>query len=191
MIKIKHMDRVFLKNKELIGSKYFLKPFVEANISEEYIRWLNDPKVNSYLEVRHEKQTNKSVKNYINSFYDVSEKYIWGIYVIDKKKHIGTVNISIDRYNSAEIGLMIGDKSYWGKLASDEAIKMVVDFAFKTLKINRITGGTYAENIGMIFTFKSLGFRREAVLKESVIGRNGKYSDIYRWAILAHEWRNK
>ena len=180
-----------MKNEVLIGKKYFLRIFSTKDVSKEYIDWLNNPKVNSHLEVRHNKQTRENVENYIKDFHDVDNKYLWGVYDIKTKKHIGTINIVVNRYNSAEIGLMIGDKSYWGKLASDEAIKMVVDFAFKTLKINRITGGTYAENIGMIFTFKSLGFRREAVLKESVIGRNGKYSDIYRWAILAHEWRNK
>ena len=179
-----------MKNKEIIGNRYLLKPLVATDISDDYIGWLNDSEVNSYLEVRHKKQTEESILEYINRFYDGSKKYIWGIYDSSEYKHIGTVNISVDQYNSAEIGLMIGDKSYWGELASDEAITMVVDFAFNILKVNRITGGTYAENLGMIFTFKRLGFRREAVFKESVITQDGKYSDVYRWAILSSEWRS-
>ena len=180
-----------MKNKKLIGDRYILKPFDVVDISKKYIEWLNDPEVNSYLEVRHEKQTKESVKKYINGFYDGSNKYLWGVYTIDNDKHIGTVNITANRYNSAEVGLMIGDKLYWGKSASDESINLILDFAFNTLKFHRITGGTYAENLGMNFTFKRLGFRREGVLKESVFIQNGSYSDLYLWAILDREWRDK
>lgn len=56
---------------------------------------------------------------------------------------------------------MIGDKSYWGKSASDDAIKLVLDYVFNTLKLNKASGGCYASNIGMVFTFKKLGFVQE------------------------------
>ena len=57
-------------------------------------------------------------------------------YDIKTKKHIGTINIVVNRYNSAEIGLMIGDTSFWGESASDEAMILVLDFSFNELKIN-------------------------------------------------------
>ena len=63
--------------------------------------------------------------------------------------------------------------------------------SFNELKIHRVSGGCYAENIGMNFTFNRLGFRREAVFKESVIKINGQYSDIFKWAILSKEWGKK
>jgi len=180
-----------MKNEIINGANYTLKPFISAEISDKYIGWLNDHEVNKYLEVRRKTQTKESVKEYIDSFYDGDEKYLWGIYT-KKGKHIGTVNISIDIYNNtAELGLMIGDKSYWGQSASDEAIIMVTNFAFNALKLNRITGGCYAENIGMIFTFKKLGYRREAILKESLLKEDGQYIDSYKWAILAREWRSE
>ena len=180
-----------MKNEVLIGKKYFLRIFSTKDVSKEYIDWLNNPKVNSHLEVRHNKQTMENVENYIKDFHDVDNKYLWGVYDIKTKKHIGTINIVVNRYNSAEIGLMIGDTSFWGESASDEAMILVLDFSFNELKINRISGGCYAENIGMNFTFNRLGFRREAVFKESVIKTNGQYSDVFKWAILSKEWNKK
>jgi [ribosomal protein S5]-alanine N-acetyltransferase len=180
-----------MKNKKLIGDRYILKPFSSINVSKKYIEWLNDPVVNSYLEVRHEKQTKESVEKYIDGFYNGSEKYLWGIYTVDSNKHIGTVNITVNRYNSAEVGLMIGDKSYWGKSASDDSLELVLDFAFNTLRLHRVTGGTYSENLGMNFTFKRLGFRREGVLKESRFKQKGGYLDLYLWAVLDREWNSK
>ena len=131
------------------------------DITDNYISWLNNPIVNQYLEVRHKRQTKETVSNYINSFYGEEEKYIWGIY--HDEKMIGTTNLSCfnKEDNSVEVGLMIGDTDYWGKLASDSAFNFILDFAFNNLKKGSVTGGCYDENIGMVFTFKKLGFERE------------------------------
>jgi RimJ/RimL family protein N-acetyltransferase len=77
---------------------------------------LNNPDVNQFLEVRHKKQTQKTVHDYIYSFYNQEEKYIWGIY--HNGKMIGTANLTdVDRARKiAGFGLMIGDTNYWGRL---------------------------------------------------------------------------
>ena len=64
---------------------------------------------------------------------------------------------------SAEIGLMIGDANYWGKLASDSACQFVFKFSFNDLYLETITGGCKDNNIGMVFTFKKLGFVRSDI----------------------------
>ena len=65
----------------------------------------------------------------------------------------------------------------------------MLDFAFDTLKLNRITGGSYSTNLGMNFTFKRLGFTREGVMRKGFL-EGGKYIDGYRWVILSGEWKN-
>ena len=92
---------------------------------------------------------------YINEFYKDHERYFWGIHSPDGNM-IGTINLTeINRnHNSSVFGLMIGNSNYWGKSASEEAIRLVLDFAFDTLGLNRVTGGCYSINTGIIFTFK-------------------------------------
>lgn len=179
-----------MNSAKLIGKTYSLSPLTQDDITEEYILWLNDPIVNKFLEVRHVIQSIETVTRYINQFYKDKEIYIWGIYSIENRL-IGTVNLQgVDRnHNVAELGLMIGNKDYWGKSASEEAISLVLDFAFDTLKLNRVTGGTYSTNIGMIFTYKCLGFKREGVMRKSFL-EGDKYIDGYRWGILSNEWKN-
>jgi len=174
-----------MENIKILGNLYTLKPLFSSDISEKYIGWLNDKEVNSFLEIRNTTQTHQSVKEYIDSFYCGSEKYLWGIYT-KQNKHIGTVNITSNDSVNAELGLMIGDKDYWGKQASDEAISLVLDFAFNTLNIKKISGGCYAKNIGMVFTYKKLGFSLDKVLK---INLDEKHSEVYRWSILLKDWR--
>ena len=183
------MKRIMNSNK-MMGEKYSLSPLTLDDITKEYIAWLNDPIVNKFLEVKHVNQTLETVTEYINDFYKDNEQYIWGIYSKEDRL-IGTVNLcSINRYhNMAELGLMIGNTDYWGKSASEEAVSLVLDFAFDTLELNRVSGGTYSTNIGMIFTYKRLGFTREGVMRKSLL-EGDKYIDGYRWGILSYEWKN-
>jgi RimJ/RimL family protein N-acetyltransferase len=169
----------------ITGSQYTLKPMTENSITKEYIDWLNNPKVNKFLEVRHVMQNYRTVSEYINSFYQEEEKYFFGIYDMDKL--IGTTNLTnVDRSNhSAEIGLVIGDMDYWGKSASTEAFNLVLNFAFNTLNMKRVTGGCYDTNIGIIFTFKMIGFVRENVRN---IYNN---KPAHQWAINKKQWLEK
>ena len=176
-----------MKNKKIIGERYALKPFVVDDISEKYIEWLNDAEVTSFLEIRNRAQTYESVKKYIDSFYDGSNKYLWGIYT-RSGKHIGTVNIGVNKHKIAELGLMIGDKNYWGSSASSESISLVLDFAFNALEVRQAGGGCYSTNIGIVFTFKKLGFSREKILKNDLYDVSSKYAEIYRWVISHKEW---
>ena len=141
--------------------KYTFKKLTIKDITDNYISWLNNPIVNQYLEVRHKKQTKETVSNYINSFYREEEKYIWGIY--HDEKMIGTTTLAFfnKEYNSVAVGLMIGDTDYWGKSASDSALNFILDFSFNKLKKDSVIGGSYDENISIVFTLKKLGFERE------------------------------
>ena len=188
------MKRITNK-KKLMGKSYSLSPFTLDNITDEYIGWLNDPSVNKFLEIRIVNQTIETVTKYINSFYpddfeQENEKYLWGIYS-ENNRLIGTISLTkINRYHSStELGLMIGNKDFWGKSASEEAIKLVHDFAFNTLELNRVTGGCYSTNMGMIFTFKRLGYKREGVMRKSHFDGE-KQIDVWWWAILLEEWKN-
>ena len=173
-----------MKNKKIIGNKYKLIPFCIDDVNDDYISWLNDPDVNKFLETRHNNQTLDDVFRYISGFYKEQEKYIWGIYPINGDL-IGTITLNnVDRNNGvAELGIMIGDIDYWGKLASENAINLVLNFAFKEIGLNNITGGCYSTNIGMVFTFKRLGFCRNKIVKI-----NNHHVDIYRWIMHSDKW---
>jgi RimJ/RimL family protein N-acetyltransferase len=174
----------------LIGTQYTIIPFLEDHISERYISWLNDPEVNRFLEVRHAHQTYETVLPYVRSFYSNTEKYMWGLYPNGMNKPIGTATLYKINHHLGwgEIGLVIGEKDYWGKGVSSETIELMLQFAFETLGLRRITGGSYASNRGMNFTFKMLGFTREGTLRQAYLERSGNYVDAYRWAILVDEW---
>ena len=91
-------------------------------------------------------------------------------------------------HGSAVLGLLVGDRGYWGKGASEEALSLVVELAFHDLGLRRLTGASYAANWGMNFTFNKLGFSREGRMKKAFAVGPGEYGDGYRWALLEDEW---
>ena len=176
---------------ELVGSLFSLIPFKEEHISDRYIGWLNDPEVNRFLEIRYVRQTYDTVLEYVRSFSDSSEKFMWGIYPEGSKDLIGTATLYIiyRQHGMCGIGLMIGDRNFWGGAASTGAIELMAEYAFETLGLRRMHAETYASNLGMNFTFKRMGFALEGRLKKAYSFSPGNYTDAYQWGLLAEDWR--
>ena len=175
-----------------LNDSYFLSKFTVDDITEDYIDWLNDPKIVNFLEVRFLKQDRETVTSYINSFYKDFEKYLWGVYSKDSSSLVGTINLyNINRYHdSAEISIMIGNDLHWGKGASYSAMCWVINYAFNELNLRKIYGGTYINNLGMNFTLKRLGLSIEAKLREAYYIKKNEYADGLRWGLLKKEWKN-
>jgi ribosomal-protein-alanine N-acetyltransferase len=174
----------------LVGDRYVLRPFITDLITDCYVDWLNDPDVNEFLEIRFVPQGRESAFEFVNSFWQELECYLWAIYPIDSDKSVGTVTLQkVDRNNGgAEFGIMVGDKDHWGKGASAEAIHILVEFAFNTLGLRRLAAGTYSKNHGINFTLKKMGFVIEGKIRKAFLARSGTYIDGYRWGLLAEEW---
>src|SRR3990167_9658290 len=103
---------------DLIGTQYSLLEFREEHISDQYIRWLNDPVVNRFLEIRLSLQTQETALKYVRSFYDGGDKkYLWRIHCNQSKQAAGTISLfNINKHHLwAYFGLMIGEQEYWGK----------------------------------------------------------------------------
>lgn len=176
----------------LVGESCRLIPMREEDATERYIQWLNDLEVTRYLEVRLTPQTRETAVAFIRSFSESTAKYLWGIYSPgDERELMGTVTLNYinPHHGTGEIGLMIGRKEYWGKGVSNEAMSLVLDFAYETLGLRRVTGGSYASNLGMNFTFKRLGFVCEGKLRRAFRRDENQFEDGFRWGLLAEEWR--
>ncbi len=176
----------------LAGRNYTLKPFTDTDITDTYLGWLNDPEVNRYLELRFARQTREMATSYVRSFYGGGEeKYMWGITPNGQAHPVGTITLAfINRvHQTGEIGLMIGNRDYWGRGASTEALQLLCEFAFDRVGLRRLVAGTYAPNRGMNFTYKQLGFTMEGRLRSAFFLEPDSYTDGFRWALLKDEWK--
>lgn len=147
-------DLAVLKSERLI-----LRPLNRHFLSQEYVNWMNDEKVNQHLESGGD-YTLEKLTAYLKEVEN-KPKYFWAINFKETEKHLGNIKIDpIDKSAlSGEYGIMIGDRNAWGKGIAKEASKTVIDFCFNTLNLNQINLGVKKNNLKAISLYEKLGFR--------------------------------
>ena len=182
-------------------NRFYLRPFVESDITESYLQWFHDQTVTKYTSHGLFGYT----KNQALQFLEKSRKngdIVWAVIVpkhtINKSLrvkeiyynyHIGNISLQdihwIDR--RAEFAGVIGEKEYWGKGIGTEAVRLLFAHGFNKLNLNRIYLGTAASNQGMKIVAEKLGMNIEAVLRKHVF-LNGQYENVMQYGILRSEW---
>ncbi|HTX93221.1 MAG TPA: GNAT family protein [Anaerolineales bacterium] len=92
--------------------------------------------------------------------------------------------------HSAEVGIFIGDKSYWNKGYGTEVMRLLLQVGFGTLNLNRIFLRVDQANLGGIHAYEKAGFVHEGRMREAAF-RNGQYSDMLLMSVLRSEWTLK
>lgn len=105
-------------------------------------------------------------------------EYNFAIEDMKTKKYIGGCGIQEVNWLArvAVIGIMIGDKDYWGKGYGTDAMKVLIKFIFENMNINKIRLNTFSFNERAIKCYKKCGFEVEGVLKKEIF-KDGKYYD--------------
>jgi len=109
----------------------------------------SDPGVNKYLN----RQPCQSVEDaiiFINKVNDNIEKngtYYWAITLTDAKTLLGTICLFdfLNEKSSCEIGYELMTQ-FQGKGIMKEALKIVIDYVFLTLRVKKILAFTHCEN---------------------------------------------
>jgi len=167
------------------GERIYLREIRLSDANKNYCNWMNDHKVNKYLESRFERWSVGKLKQYISGIKRNTDNVFLTIISRNGNKHIGNIKIGpINRnHRYADVGLIIGEKSFWGKGIATEAIKLVVDYAFNKLDLHKLTAGAYSCNIGAIRAFKKAGFSVEGTRRKHYLC-NGGYVDAVLLGIV-------
>ncbi|WP_454052026.1 GNAT family N-acetyltransferase [Clostridium sp. Marseille-Q7071] len=115
--------------------------------------------------------------------------YNFAIETLNDKKYIGGCGINnIDWKNSvATVGIFIGDKSYLGKGYGTDAMKVLINFIFEEMNINKIKLNVYSFNERAVKSYEKCGFKKEGLLRKEIF-RHGKYHDEVVMGILREEY---
>ena len=138
-----------------------LEPYTTDMVTEAHVAWLNNPEIVQFSEQRHYAHTIKSQQRYIESFPE--DSHIWLIREEDVSD-VGTITAYIDRPNQlANMGILIGQKSIWGRSYGLHAWELVMDFLLHA-GIRKIEAGCMASNKRMANLLDHAGFSCEAVV---------------------------
>ncbi len=81
----------------------------------------------------------------------------------------------------------IAEKENWSKGYGSEATRMMVDYGFNTVNLNRIQLHVAAENKGAVKVYERTGFKIEGTLREAMY-HDGRYCDFYLMGLIRREW---
>lgn len=90
-------------------------------------------------------------------------------------------------HRTAMLGIGIGDRAYWGRGYGREAVRLLVDYAFRYRNLRRVWLWVHADNERAIRAYLACGFREEGRLREHVWS-NGRYVDAVHMGVLRDEW---
>lgn len=154
--------------REAITTKrLLLRPYYAGMVTDDHVKWLNDPEVVRYSEQRHRTHTIESVHQYVNDIACDPNSYLWsiGLEVGDAGIWIiGTFSAHLDRPNGvANLGIMVGEKYQWGKGYGAEAWNAVSNWLFEKHAIRKIEMGCHYENRAMRKLAERCGMHLEGV----------------------------
>lgn len=165
---------------DIHGTNLVLHCLEERHASDTYLSWMLDPEVNQYLESRHLTPTVEDLRSYINEMRDSTHSYLFGIFTANDGVHRGNIKLGpiSEPHNSAVIGIIIGDKSVWGKGYASEAIGMLTEWAFLDLGLEKLWAGAYAVNQGSVRAFEHNEYTIEGLQRRHVNLPSGERGDV-------------
>jgi RimJ/RimL family protein N-acetyltransferase len=106
--------------------------------------------------------------------------------------YVGEVVLNeLDRHNlSCNLRIaLIGDRVF-GKGYGTEAIELVLDHAFATTPLHRISLAVFAFNERARHVYKKVGFVEEGVLRDALLWE-GEWHDSVTMSVLRPEWQSR
>ena len=88
---------------------------------------------------------------------------------------------------TSELGIVIGERAYWGQGYGQDAIRTAVDYGFRHRNLQRVWLSVTATNDRAINAYKRCGFVEEGRLREHVWS-NGAHRDLICMGVLREEW---
>lgn len=166
-------------------SEVLLRPLEERDLDQLY-GYKNDPAIMSLLVGFGAGYSRKGLVEWLERHTGRQDEILWSIAEKTTDRCIGYAGLyNIDgRTRSCTFGILIGDKSFWGRHAGTEATGAVLEYAFRQLNLRRVALTVLAANARARRVYEKIGFEVEGLLKQAEF-RDGSYLDIVLMAKMA------
>jgi RimJ/RimL family protein N-acetyltransferase len=157
----------------IAGPRLLLRPFVRADISAEYLSWLNDPERMRFSRQRARHHDATSSAAYLDGF-EGKPNYFWAVEERGPARVVGTMTAFLDG-PTTDVGILIGAS---GQGFGREAWGLALDHLLRVEGRSKVTGGSAAGHVVMRRIFERWGM----VLEE------GTTPGIVRYGMTRAAW---
>ena len=173
--------------KKIIGERCYLSPISMEDVPK-YTNWLNDFEVvvstTLYSRI-------VDVEAESAALAELKKGYNFAIRLNQTNELIGNIGLNdVDfLHRTAELGIIIGNKTYWKQGYCKEAIELLLDFTFNILNIKNVYLKVYEFNVPGIKLYEKVGFKIAGRLRKA-LEINGNRYDLILMDILAEEYKS-
>ncbi|MCG9094393.1 GNAT family N-acetyltransferase [Laribacter hongkongensis] len=147
----------------LAGRLVTLQPFLPADVTTEYVGWLNDPEVVRFSNQRFRHHSPSSCQDYVASFDGSPHRFLKILRQADGRM-VGTMTAyAAVPHGTADMGIMLGCRSTWGQGIGQDAWNTLLQWLLDTAGIRKVTGGAMRCNQAMVRIMERAGMTLEAV----------------------------
>jgi RimJ/RimL family protein N-acetyltransferase len=174
--------------KMLVGDKCYLSP-PGLEDAPRWAAWFNDLEVTLPLgDEAYTPSTPESEQEFLD---ESAHKRLYVFSIVDRATDtpIGRgLLFNVDAVNrTAMLGIVIGEKAYWGRGYGQDAVRLLLDYAFNLLNLHSVMLGTFAFNARALACYRKVGFREIGRRRQARIVAGCKY-DVVLMDILADEF---
>jgi RimJ/RimL family protein N-acetyltransferase len=119
------------------------------------------------------------------------QDHVFGVVDLETDELIGRgMLFDLDLVNrKAMLGIVIGAKAYWGQGYGQEAVRLLLEYAFSLLNLNSVMLGTFSFNRRAIHCYERVGFKEIGRRRQARIIGDRKH-DVVLMDILAEEFES-
>lgn len=152
---------------EIPGERVMLTPIPDSNeFYELYLEWISNEDLKRRLGEENTKYTWEEIKEMHEGWRKDFKNMTFCILNKETKEPIGDINLfdSEEFKGMPEISIMIGKHA--GKGFGTEASQLLLNFAFKKLKLSEVNLSVYKDNLPAVGLYKKLGFETYGEIKD-------------------------
>jgi D-cysteine desulfhydrase len=165
--------------------KVTIRKFEQRDIADK-IRWINDERNNKFLHYDLPLEYDRTLE-WFERVRDRSDRFD-GVIEVDGRPVgiIGLLNID-PRSGKGEYYIALGEHEYKGKGVAIKASRLLLEYAFGELNLNKVYLFTEVDNVSAQRLFERLGFRKEGLLREDV-KRGSRYVHRYVYGLTKNDF---
>lgn len=167
----------------LTTDRFVIRSLTPEDASDRYLGWLADEEVMRYVNARFETPTWEKLLRYIAEGDD-AVRFRLGVFTREDELHIGNYAAECHPvHRRADLGVLIGDRAWWGKGVVLETRPAVLGFLLGPAGMEKVCGECYGNNAPALLNYAKEGWEKEGILKSHAAFEDGRV-DVVRFAVF-------
>ncbi|GAA0136928.1 GNAT family N-acetyltransferase [Paenibacillus sp. YSY-4.3] len=186
-----NIEAVFEQFPNLKSDGFMLKKIEDDHLDEVFEIYDND-KVFNYCGIlpKHNKKTVKNMIGHFERDYNKRSRVKWGIFANPQPDRLLGIIEAADfnqKVNMVTIGYFLAE-SHWGKGIASEAVKILLNFLFVEVNVNRVQAEVMPLNENSKKVLLKNGFIKEGMLRQAALWAGKGIVDLEIYSILKEEY---